>query len=270
MKVINISTKKISKSTDKVIKNVEKELSLANEVYVDKTINKRIENEISHLGKEKLIVDHIFNLTKKFNKKNKNKILFLLVKLYNFNKQIHESLVKELKNDKKLLNKRIKTKITKNNVHKDLYKKLLKIADSHYFIVKSYAKSFNPKIKYSRRFILKIVDHKRKAQAIYNSLTNIKMRKTLHKVLLKKLDTVYQTLIEFTVDLASRISQIVKDIKKNKGGNAKKRATIIQGIVSDKIGVLRSFAYKYTYNVIHSEHFFDLDNNRIILITKKA
>lgn len=265
-----IPSKKIAKTTDNVIKKVEKELSGASEVYVDKTINKRIEKEISHLGKEKLIVDHIYNLTKKFNKKNKNRILFLLVKLYNLNKQVHESLVEELKNDKKLLNKRVKTKIEKNKVHKDLYKKLLKIANSHYFIVKSYAKSFDPKIKYSRRFILNIIGHKRKAETIYKSLTNIKMRKTLHKVLMKKLDKVYQALIEFTVDLASRISQIVKDIKSNKSGNVKKRATIIQGIVSDKTGVLRSFAYKYTYNVIHSEHFFDLDNRKLVLITKKG
>lgn len=263
-----MSTKKIAKSADKIIKSVEKELSDSSEVYVDKTINKRIENEISHLGKEKLIVDHVYNLTNKYNKKNKNKILFLLVKLYNFNKQIHESLVKELNNDNKLLNKRIKTKIEKNNVHKDLYKKLLQIANSHYFIVKSYAKSFDPKIKYSRKFIFNIIDHKRKAEAIYKSLANIKMRKTLHKVLLKKLDKVYQALIEFTVDLASRISQIVKDIKNNKSGNVKKKATIIQDIVSNKVGVLRSFAYKYTYNIIHSEHYYDFDNHRIVLTTK--
>lgn len=265
-----IPTKKIAKSADKVIKGVEKELEGAREIYIDKAINSRIENEISHLGKEKLIVDHINNLTKKFNKKNKNKMLFLLVKLYNLNKQVHESLFKELKNDKKLLNKRVKTKIEKNKVHRDIYQKLLKIANSHYLIVKSYAKSFNPKIKYNRKFILNIIYHKRKAETIYKSLINVKMRATLHKVLLKKLDKVYQALIDFTVDLADNISQIVKNIKSNKVGKVKKEAEGIRGIVSDKIRVLKSFAYKYTYNIIHSDHFFDLDNNKIVLITKKT
>ena len=151
-----IPAKTITKSADKVIESVEKELSGASEIYIDKAINNRIEREISHLGKEKLIVDHVYELSKKYNKKNKNKILFLLVKLYNFNKQVHESLANELKNDKNLLNKRVKTKVGKNKVYKDLYKKLLKIANAHYDIVRSYANSFDPKIKYNRKFILNI------------------------------------------------------------------------------------------------------------------
>ena len=81
---------KLPKSTHNVIKRVEKELSGVSEIYVDKTINTKIEREISHLGKEKLIVDHAYNLSKKFNKKNKNKILFLLVKLYNYNQQVYQ------------------------------------------------------------------------------------------------------------------------------------------------------------------------------------
>ena len=57
-----IPTKTIAKSADKVIENVEKELSGASEIYIDKAVNKRIEKEISHLGKEKLIVDHVYEL----------------------------------------------------------------------------------------------------------------------------------------------------------------------------------------------------------------
>ena len=263
-----MASKTISKTSDKIIKDAAKELEEASEVYVDKKINHRIEREISHLGKERLIVDHVYNLAKKFNKKNKNKILFLLIKLYNFNRQIHESVAKELKNDKRLLNKRVKTKIEKSKVHKDLYKKLLKIANSHYYIVKKYADSFNPKIKYSKKFIAYIVYHKRKAEAIYKALTNIKMRKTLHRVLLKKLDMVYRALVGFTVQLAHKISEIVKDIKNGRIGSLGKKTKEIHNIVSGKIDVLRSFAYKYTYNVIHSEHFYDFDNNKLMLITK--
>lgn len=265
-----IATKKIAKTADKVIESVEKELSGASEIYVDKTINTKIEREISHLGKESLIADHVYNLSKKFNKKNKNRVLFLLVRLYNFNKQVHESLTKELKNDKKLLNKRIKTKIDKNQVHKDIYKKLLKIANGHYKVVKNYADTFNPKEKHSRKLILNIVYHKRQAETIYKALANIKMRMTMHKVLLKKLDMVFRALIEFTVDLANKISQIVKAIKNNKAGSLSKKTKGIQAVVSDKVDVLRSFAYKYSYNVIHSDHFFDFDNHKIVLITKKV
>ena len=96
------------------------------------------------------------------------------------------------------------------------------------------------------------------------------MRNTLHKVLLKKLDKVYRTLMEFTVDLANNISQMVKDIKSNKMGKVSKKSRDIHSIVSGKVGVLRSFAYKYTYNLIHSDKFYDLNNNKIVLITKKA
>ena len=268
--MIFISTKKISRSADNLIKSVEKELQSKNEVYIDPKINKSIEREISHLGKEKLIVDHINNLTKKFNKSKKNKILFLLVRLYNYNKQVHQSLIRELKGDKKLLNKRIKTKIDKNKVHKDVYKKLLSIANTHYNFVKHYAKTFNPKKKYLKAYILKVVYHKRKAEAIYKALTNVKMRMTLHKVLLKKLDTVYQALINFTAELAKEISLMVKDVKDSKAGRVSKRTKNLQSIVSDKIGVLRNFAIKYTYNIIHSEKFLDFDNNKIVLISKKG
>lgn len=264
-----IKTKTIPKAAHNLIRKVEKKLSGVGDVYLDSTINNRIEREISHLGKENLSADHVYNLSKKFNKKNKNKVLFLLVKLFNFNKQVNESLTKELKNDKKLLNKRIKTKIDKNKVHKDIYKKLLKIANEHFKVVENYAKTFNPKKKYSRRFILNIVYHKRKAEAIYKELTNVKMRRTLHRVLLTKLDRVFQTLIDFTVELANKISQIVKAIQNNNVKNMSKKTKEIQTIVSDKIGVLRDFAYKYSYNVIHSDHFFDFDNNKIILVTKR-
>lgn len=264
-----IKIKPISKKSDNLIKKVESELMGAKEIYVDKKINYNIEREISHLAKEKLIVDHIQNLSKKINKKNKNKILFLLVKLYNFNNQIHQSLSKELKNNKKILNKRISLKIKKNKVHKDLYKKLLKIANKHYNVVKRYADSFNPKKKHSKSFILNIVYHKRKAETIYNALTNIKMRNTLHKILLKKLDKVYQSLVEFTVQLAKMIVIIIKNIRANKFRSIDKTSKHIQSIVSDKINILKSFAYKYTYNIIHSDHFFDFDGKKLVLITKK-
>lgn len=260
----------IPKTTDNIIKKVEKELQGVSDIYVDKKINRKIEREISHLGKERLLVDHIYNLSKKFDKKNKNKVLFLLVKLYNFNKQIHESLSKELMNDKKILNNRIKTKIDKNKVHKDLYNKLLKIADKHYKVVKDYAKTFNPRKKYSTSFINNIVYHKRQAERIYKTLTNVSMRKTLHKVLLVKLDKVYQELINFTIKLAKIISISIKDINNNKINNFRKKSKEMQQIVSNKIEVLGSFAYKYTYNIIHSNHFFDFDKNRIILIKKRT
>lgn len=265
--MITIGT--IAKNADSVIKKVEKELKREGDIFIDKKINARIEREISHLGKEKLIVDHINKLTRNFNKKNKNEILFLLVKLYNLNKQVNESLVKELKSDKKLLNKRIKTKIEKNKVHIDIYKKLLKIAQAHFDIVKKHAKTFDPKKIYRHGYILKIVHHKRKAEAIYDSLTGKNMKKIMHRILLKKLDGVYKALIDSTVDMANGILTLVTDIKNNKVSRFGKKTKEMQTIVSDKIDVLRSFAYKYSYNILHSEKFFDFKNKKIILITKK-
>ncbi|MCH8003114.1 MAG: hypothetical protein IH934_00645 [Nanoarchaeota archaeon] len=248
---------------------MEKRFQSESTIYFDKTINSRIEQEISHLGKEKLIVDHIYNLSKKNNKKNKGKIMFLLIKLYRLNEQVNESLVFELKNDRKLLNKRIKTKIERNNVHKDIYKKLLKIANNHFNYVEKHIKNIKAGRKFPREPLQTLMYHKRKAEVIYKELINVKMRATLHKVLLKKLDSVFQTLYNFTVDLADNIAGLVKDIQNSKTNKLNRKTKNIQSIVSDKIGILRNFAYKYSYNVVHSEHFFDLDGNRLVLITKK-
>ena len=63
---------------------------------------------------------------------------------------------------------------------------------------------------------------------------------------------------------------MVKYVKNNKVANVRKSTNRIHSIVSDKIGVLRNFAIKYTYNIIHSEKFLDFDNNKIVLISKKA
>jgi len=252
------------------MQKVKQELEEANEIYIDKKIKKRVEKEITHLGKEKLLVDHIYSLSKKFNKDHKNKALFLLVELYHLNTQVHQSLARELKNDKKLLNKRIKTKIDKNKVHIDLYKKLLKIADKHYQVINYYVKHFNPKKVYSRPYILGVIYHKKRAEHIYKTLINSKMKKILHHLLLKKLVDVYESLIEFTVLLANQITDLAISIKNNKAKNLDKKSKEMQLIVSNKTDVLSNFAFKYTYNVIHSDKFLDFDNNKVVLIGKKA
>jgi len=267
--VIKIRAKKISKSADKLIKSVEKRFQSEDTVYFDKTINSKIEQEISHLGKEKLIVDHIHNLSKKNSKNNNNKILFLLIKLYRLNEQVHDSLAFELKDDRKLLNKRIKSKIEKNKVHKEIYKKLIKIANNHFNYVKKHIRNIKAGSKFPREPLQTLMYHKRKAEVIYKELINVKMRTTLHKVLLKKLDNVFQELYNFTVDLADNIAGLVRDMQNNRKNKLIKRTKNIQSIVSDKIGILRNFAYKYSYNVVHSEHFFDLDGNRLVLVTKR-
>ena len=153
-------------------------------------------------------------------------------------------------------------------MHKDIFKKLLAIADRHYQFVKSYAKNFDSKIKYPTSAILSVVAHKRKAETIYKALANIKARKTLHKVLVEKLDTVFHSLIDSTADLSNKIAVLARDINANKVRSLKDHAQVIDSVISSKVEVLRDFAYKYSYNVIHSDHFHDLDGNKIILVTK--
>ncbi len=264
--MVTINT--IKKSSDSIIEKIERQLARSSEVYIDKAINSKIDHMVSTLGKEKLIADHINNLSKNYNKDLRDKVLFLLVKLYRLNKQTHESLMRELKNGKKLLGKRVNSSISKNNAHKDILKKLLAIADKHYQFVKNYAKNFNPKIKYQTSAILSVVAHKRKAETIYNALANIRTRKTLHKVLAQKLDTVFQSLIDSTAELSNKIAVLAQDINTNKVRSLKDHAQIIDSVISSKVEVLRDFAYKYSYNVIHSDHFHDLDGNKIILVTK--
>lgn len=263
-----VPIKTISKSSDSIIKKIEKRLAKNSDVYIDKSITKKIDREISTLGKEKLIADHISDLAKGYGQDSKDRLLFLLIKLYNLNKQVHESLLRELKNDKKLLSHRIKAKISKKKVHIDIYKKLLGIANRHYQFVKDYAKNFNPSKRYPTSLILSVVSHKRSAEAIYKALANIKMRKTLHSVLLQKLDKVFQSLADSTADLSNRIAALARDVSSGRMRNLKEHAANIDLVISSKVNILREFAYKYSYNVIHSDHFYDLDGNKLILVTK--
>ena len=263
-----VTIKTITKSSESTIRRIEAQLAQNNEIYIDKTINKKIDMEISTLGKEKLIADHINDLAEKYNEDDANKALFLLVKLYNINKQVHESLIRELKSGKKLLSRRINAKMSKKGAHKDIYRKLLGIANKHYQFVKNYARNFNPVRRYPSRLILSVVMHKRKAEAIYTALANIKTRKTLHGVLLHKLDNVFQSLINSTADLSSKIVVAARDVKSGKIKDFESKAKEIDSIISSKVDILREFAYKYSYNVIHSDHFFDLDGNKIILVTR--
>lgn len=258
----------ILKISDNIINSIQKELQKSSEVYVDEVINRRVDREVSHLGKENLIADHIANLTKNYGKTKKNNVLFLLVKLYNINKQVNQSLSLELKNDKKLLDKRIKTRENKA-AYKDVYNKLLKIADKHYKVVEDYAKHFNPKKKYSNFVINNVVYHKRKAEAIYKELANVKMRKTLHSILLTKLDKVYQSLMISTVNLANSIANLTKNVKNNNVKALRTKAEEIDNAIASKLEVLKDFAYKYTFNIIHSDHFLDFDGNKLVLVTKK-
>lgn len=264
--VVTINT--IKKSSDSIIERIERQLAQNSDVYIDKSINNKIDKIISTLGKEKLIADHINDLANNYNKDSKTKALFLLVKLYRLNKQAHESLLGELKNDRKLLDKRVNISISKNNAQKDIFRKLLAIADKHYKFVKNYAKNFDPRMKYPASAILSVVAHKRKAETIYKALANIRARKTLHRVLVQKLDTVFQSLINSTADLSNKLAVLAGDISKNKIRNLKDHAQVIDSIISAKLDILRDFAYKYSYNVIHSDHFFDLDGNKIILVTR--
>lgn len=260
-----IVIKKISKLDDKIIRNIEKKLS-GNKFFIDKKINSRIEREISHLGKEKLIIDSITRLSKNI---PKNKVLFLAVKLYHLNKQIYESLAKELKNDKKILNKRLSSKISKNKVHFELHNKLLKIADKHANIVKEYYKKFKLNSKNKHHHLLKIAIHKRRAENIYDSLNDRRVKTILHRLLLLKLDQVYKNLIEGSVELSKNIVALTKAIQSSNDKKVKKINNMIDYIISENIRLLRNFAFKYSYNVVHSEKFFDSKNNEFILATKK-
>lgn len=261
--------KKISKTSESIINSAEKELQRATEVYIDATINKRVDKEVSHLGKEKLIADHIAALSKSYSKNKKNKVLFLLVKLYNLNKQVNESLILELKKDRGLLNKRIKVNGNRGGAYKDIYQKLFEIADKHYKVVESYTKHFNPKKKYPKSVISNVVNHKRKAEAIYKELADVKVRKKLHNILLAKLDKVYQSLIGSTAKLANTIAGLARNVKSDNAKSLRNKAKDIDKVIASKLEVLKDFAYKFTFNIIHSDHFFDLDGNKIILVTRK-
>lgn len=263
---MHITLKNISKESEKIIKRAEQDLARSSEVYIDKTINRKIDREISNLGKEKLIADHILNLAESYDNRERDKILFLFVRLYGLNKQVHESLIRELKNNKKLLNKRIKLQMHKKKAPKDIYKKLLAIADRHYRFVEHYAKNFNPNKKYPTSLIASVVSHKRKAEFIYKALANIKSRKTLHNILLHKLDNVFQSLINSTAELSNKIALVVKKVSNDQLSGLNAEANAIDDIITAKLEILREFAYKYSYNVIHSDHFFDLDGNKIILV----
>ena len=74
--------------------------------------------------------------------------------------------------------------------------------------------------------------------------------------------------LDVTADLSNKIAVLARDINANKVRSLKDHAQVIDSVISSKVEVLRDFAYKYSYNVIHSDHFHDLDGNKIILVTK--
>ncbi len=266
--MINIAGKVIARSIDKLMKNVEGELKKSNEIYVDPKVNSRVEREISHLGKEKLLAGHIASLSEDFNDSNRAKILFLLVKLYNYNKQVHESLTNELKQDRRALNKRIKAKVLKNKVYQEIYGKLMKAANKHFNIVGDFVRKIKTGKRYPKSYVMEVAYHEKKAEDIYDAVINLKTREKLHKVLLLKLDEVYSSLIEFTVDLAKQIAILVKDVQSQRTRGLREKAGALQHIVSSKVIVLSDFAYKYSYEIIHSDHFFDLDGKKITIVTR--
>ena len=256
---------------DKLIEKLEKDISKSG-ISIDKALDAKIERQISHLGKEMIITNIVARLSKRLqSSKNdilKNKILLLLIKLYKYNRQVHDSLKRELTNDRKLLNKRIKAKIHSNNVHMEIYNKLWKIANEHLSVFGNHARNHSPDIRYHPYYVIKMIYHKNKAEKIYKALSSKNVRKTIHKILLTKLDKVYNALLLLSSELSKHIISSINCIKVNRNGDLVLHTHQMEGLIDSKIRVLRNFAFKYSYNLIHSQEFFDSKNNRIILATK--
>jgi len=230
----------------------------------DKRILSRIEKEGSLLGKERIICDQLSSFSKKSSKNTRMQLILMLIRLYKTNTQIVESLEKELKNDKKLLKKRVSQKLKK--VHAELHGNLLTVAGRHTKAARVHYGKYIPEKSSTHGHYHIASHHKKKAENLYKFLMSRGAREMLKKVATVKLEKVYKELISDSKKIAAAIEKDVSAIEKNR----KVDLDYIRYLVNRQIIALSHFATNYSKSLIHTAQFVDNLSNKIILYHHKG
>lgn len=257
---------KLSKTDIRSIGQMYKNLD--EKIIVDKKILDSIDNEKSIIGKQLLIGDQLQVVMKKVsNKGAKNQLIFYLVRLFNYNTQVYESLKLELKNDGKLLGNRVKNGFQKKDIHKEMCKNILKIANKHFNIGKQHLKGFNPQDKSTHRHGHMAMHHKVKAEGLYDTLVSKDIKQVIKRLALVKLTNTYKKMITRCGEIASLIVKTLKTVKKS--NQLKLYIHEINRYIAEQNLALRHFAINYSKSLIHAAEYIDNLNNKIILYTHR-
>ncbi len=258
--------KKITEKIFAVEKRIKKDLRVTE---LNKAVLKKINDEVSILGKEKLAIQQIIHLSK--SKKSKNKeikerirkqSLYFLIELYKFNHKMHDILISELRADGKLLKKRIENKMRMQHVYetlfnkfKDLGKRLTQLGYMHmrnYNLATSNKKAH---LKLARITLKKLL-------MVKEILSDEKHIMRFRKILLIKSIKVFHEVLELVNKNAKLLTKDISLLEKKKSD---KELNKILLNINQQIEMLHSFAIKFNDYIIHSEPFYVGKEKHIII-----
>ena len=233
---------------------------------LDDKLLKEIEKEESMIGKELLLGEQISLLSTKLpNKEARNQLILYLIRLFKYNNQVYEALSMELKDDRKLLKSRVNKGFKEKNIHDELYKQVLKIADRHFQIGKKHLKQFKEKKEdYHGQLAF---HHKVKAEELYDILLGKDVRKVIKHLALTKLTHTYEKLIRNSEESSTLVNQVIK--KAEKKSNILKQIKEINNNIQEQNLALRHFATNYSKSLIHTAEYVDKLSNKIIIYRHK-
>lgn len=241
------------------------------ESEINKTILKKINNEASILGKEKLIVDQILFLSKRIsNKRIREKVitqtLFFYIELYKMNHRLHEAIITELKKDAVLLKRRIDNKLKKKHVYENIFYKLRGYATRLAKESQQHLRMYHAATSNKRAHLRLTVKSVSRLFKVYNILKSEDNILHFRKILLLKTLHMFKEMLELSNKNAKLIAHNISMLEKNRFGKQYKEVVLI---VNNQIKYLHNFALNFNNYIIHNEPFY-ANGKKHILITHKV
>jgi hypothetical protein len=251
-------SKKDIKRMEQLYKDVEKF------TIIDKKILDSIDREKCILGKELMLCEQIHAVNSSvLGKEARYQIILYLIRLFSYNLQVHQSLTKELENDKELLKKRVEKAMREKKVHNEIFDSVMKVADNHFNSGKEHLKHIRKEDSSTHYHAHLALNHKNKAEELYNTLMDKNIKRVMQKVAMIKLESTYKKLLEKCESLASMISQSIRSLEKGTQKNMSFHHLTQQ--VFEQNLLLRQFAVNYSKSLVHAAEYRDHLNNKIVI-----
>lgn len=268
--MISIVTNKKSTS---LISELKQELSKDRDTYINKQIYKKIEKEISLLGKERLLCNHIRALKNKVKSKNKKELkemLYLYINLYNTNDMVIKAIKNEIANGNKVLKGRINKSIKKNDIHFEIYRKTLKKARNLYEVGRNHLKRFRRSKFKTLADLMSAGIYETRVKSLLNTLYHKDFKKIVNRMLLSKTMSVFNSLLKLSNRLKSKIITDIKFLRQFNKSKSKAIDHQINEIIEEQVGIINNFAIDYSYKIIHSQEFLNQKDDRVLLISESV
>ena len=255
-------SKKDAQAMNKIYKEIEET------TIMDKKILNSIDKEKSIIGKELLICEQLHIIERELpNKEASSQLILYLIRLLKYNNQVHDSIKKELSNDKKLLKSRVNKAFSANDIHQEIYNSVLKIADKHFNLGRKHMKKFKVNDSKTHHHAQYALHHKTKAEDLYDTLMGKDIKKVIKQLALTKLSEIYTKMNKKGEETSSLIIKTVKKLEK--GNKVKTPIHDINKNILEQNLALRHFATNYSKTLIHSAEYIDNLSNKIILYHHK-